>query len=119
MPAGRPPHKTGQIVSSDRDRLAMLRLALHGRPLDEISTIDLERTGPSYSADMLEMLNARNRPAHLVFLMGEDSLRDFPTWREPERIVRAAELAVAGRPGVDADLESSDARCPTSRDASM
>jgi nicotinate-nucleotide adenylyltransferase len=36
--------------------------------------------------------------------MGEDSLRDFPTWHDPERVVRAAELAVAGRPGVDADL---------------
>ena len=43
-------------------------------------------------------------PASLVFLIGEDSLRDFPTWRDPDRILRAAELAVAGRPGIDVDV---------------
>jgi nicotinate-nucleotide adenylyltransferase len=37
--------------------------------------------------------------------MGEDSLRDFPTWHAPERIARAAELAVAARPGIDTDLD--------------
>ena len=41
-----------------------------------------------------------------VFLMGEDSLRDLPSWHEPERILRAAELAVVGRPGIDVDLET-------------
>src|SRR4030095_5456382 len=43
VPAGRPPHKQGQIVSSDEDRLQMLRLALAGSPADEISLVDLER----------------------------------------------------------------------------
>lgn len=105
VPAGRPPHKAGQIVSSDRDRLTMLEIALAGSPLDEISTIDLDRAGPSYTADTLELLRSQVSPATLVFLMGEDSLRDLPTWHDPERILRAAELAVAGRPGIDANLD--------------
>ncbi len=105
VPAGRPPHKAGQIVSSDRDRLTMLKLALAGSPLDEISTIDIERSGPSYTADTLELLGQQVSPTTLVFLMGEDSLRDLPTWHDPERILRAAELAVAGRPGIDANLD--------------
>src|SRR3954469_18988836 len=45
--------------------------------------------------------------------MGEDSLRDLPTWHDPERLLQAAELAVATRPGVDADLESVARRIPT------
>jgi nicotinate-nucleotide adenylyltransferase len=106
VPAGRPPHKTGQIISSDEDRLAMLRLALADSPRDEISLVDMNRSGPSYTADTLEALNVEFSPAQLIFLMGEDSLRDLPTWHEPERIIRAAELAVVGRPGVDADLET-------------
>jgi nicotinate-nucleotide adenylyltransferase len=106
VPAGRPPHKAGQIVSSDRDRLAMLRLALQGAPRDVISRVDLDRVGPSYTADMLELLRVELAPATLVFLMGEDSLRDLPTWHDPERILRAAELAVVGRPGIDVDLET-------------
>ena len=113
VPAGRPPHKTGQIVSSDRDRLAMLELALAGSATDQISTIDIERSGPSYTADTLEILAERFTPARLFFLMGEDSLRDLPTWHDPERLLQAAELAVAARPGVDADLESVARRVPT------
>ena len=105
VPAGRPPHKAGQIVSSDRDRLTMLELALAGSPRDEISTIDLDRAGPSYTADTLELLRKQVAPATLVFLMGEDSLRDLPTWHDPERILRTAELAGAGRPGIDANLD--------------
>jgi nicotinate-nucleotide adenylyltransferase len=106
VPAGRPPHKTGQIVSRDRDRLAMLELALAGSATDEISTIDIDRAGPSYTADTLEILAERFGPARLFFLMGEDSLRDLPTWHDPERLLRVAELAVAARPGVDANLGS-------------
>jgi nicotinate-nucleotide adenylyltransferase len=96
VPAGRPPHKTGQIVSSDRDRLAMLDLALSGSAVDQISTIDIERSGPSYTADTLE-----------------DSLRDLPTWHDPERLLRTAELAVAARPGVAADLAAVARHIPT------
>src|SRR3954454_17762964 len=54
VPAGRPPHNQGQIVSSDEVRLEMLRLALAQSPPDEISLVDLERSGPSYTADTLE-----------------------------------------------------------------
>lgn len=106
VPAGRPPHKTGQIVSSDFDRLAMLKLALAESGSDKISTIELDRSGPSYTADTLESLKAQLDPVDLVFLMGEDSLRDLPTWRAPSRILRVARLAVAGRPGIETDLDS-------------
>jgi nicotinate-nucleotide adenylyltransferase len=105
VPAGRPPHKQGQIVSSDEDRVQMLRLALAGSPADDVSLVDLERNGPSYTADTLEALSRHFDRARLFFLMGEDSLRDFPTWHDPDRILNLAELAVAGRPGVDTDLQ--------------
>jgi len=112
VPAGRPPHKSDQIVSSDHDRLAMLDLALAGSATDEISTIDIDRSGPSYTADTLEILAEHFPNAQLFFLMGEDSLRDLPTWHHPERILRVAELAVAGRPGVETDLESLEFQVP-------
>jgi nicotinate-nucleotide adenylyltransferase len=115
VPAGRPPHKTGQIVSSDRDRLAMLDLTLAGSTVDQIDTIDIERSGPSYTADTLEILAETFAPARLFFLMGEDSLRDLPTWHDPERLLRTAELAVAARPGVAADLASVARQIPTVR----
>lgn len=106
VPAGRPPHKSGQIVSSDADRLAMLELALGNSSRDQISTVEIDRAGPSYTADTLEQLQRTLSPASLVFLLGEDSLRDLPTWCDPDRILGAADLAVAGRPGIDADVDS-------------
>jgi len=84
----------------------MLRLALADAPADEVSLVDLERNGPSYTADTLEALTQHFDRAKLFFLMGEDSLRDFPSWHDPNRILNLADLAVAGRPGVDADLET-------------
>lgn len=105
VPAGKPPHKRGQIVSDDRDRVAMLELALGDASCDLVSTIELDRPGPSYTADTLATLAKDLSPAQLVFIMGEDSLRDFPTWKDPRRILAVADLAVAGRPGIDTDID--------------
>lgn len=115
VPAGQPPHKQGQIVSSDADRLAMLELAVAGSPVDAISRADLDRGGPSYTADLLEILHRQFAPNTLVFLMGEDSLRDLPAWHDPERIIRLAELAVAARPGIETDLDVIERQIPTAR----
>ncbi|MGH2558997.1 MAG: nicotinate-nucleotide adenylyltransferase [Thermomicrobiales bacterium] len=104
VPARRPPHKTDQDISNDHHRLAMVRLAVEGDPRFEVSLVEMEREGPSYSAETLEELDTSLPSTTLVFLMGEDSLRDLPTWHEPERIVAHALLGVAQRPGVDVDL---------------
>lgn len=103
VPAGRPPHKP-ETVSDDDDRLAMVRLAIAGDPAFAVSTVDVDRGGPSYSADLLAILKGEFPDASLAFLMGEDSLRDFPSWHRPGTIATLAELGVATRPGVEVDL---------------
>jgi nicotinate-nucleotide adenylyltransferase len=104
--AGKPPHKRGQIVSEDDDRIAMVRLALGDNSEDIVSRVEVDRPGPSYTVDTLQTLRKELGPAQYFFLMGEDSLRDFPTWRDPERILELADLGVVGRPGIDTDLET-------------
>jgi nicotinate-nucleotide adenylyltransferase len=104
LPAGEPPHKQGWTVSPAAHRVAMLRLALADDPGFGLCLHDVERPGLSYTADTLADLAARWPAAELFFLMGEDSLRDLPTWREPARIIAAARLAVVARPGIDTDL---------------
>jgi nicotinate-nucleotide adenylyltransferase len=111
--AGKPPHKRGQIVSDDDDRVAMVRLAVRDRPGHIVSRVEVDRPGPSYTADTLETLTAEMDPARYFFLMGEDSLRDFPTWRNPERILELADLGVVGRPGIDTDLARLTAELPS------
>jgi nicotinate-nucleotide adenylyltransferase len=106
VPAGRPPHKTAREVSGGPDRLAMLRLAVADDPRFEIDTLDLERGGLSYTADLLAVLHEQRPEAEFFFLMGNDSLRDLPNWHEPRRIAALAELGVASRAGVSFDLDA-------------
>lgn len=102
VPAARPPHKRGKRMSPAVDRVAMTRLAVRGNPAFTVSTLEVRRTGPSYTVDTLRALARAHPPATLWLLMGEDSLHEFHTWHAPDRILELARLAVAGRPGARA-----------------
>ncbi len=112
LPAGRPPHKTNQEISPDRDRVLMLELAIAGNPNFAVSYLDVERPGLSYTADSLALLQEQYPDCTLYFLMGQDSLRDLPNWHDPNRIARQAILGVALRPGVVVDIDDIIRRVP-------
>jgi len=112
--APRPPHKNG-IQASDRDRIAMVTSAIEADPRFVIDLIEFERTGPSYTIDTLRSFRDRAPHDEIFFIMGEDSLRDFPSWDSPEGIVEIARIAVATRPGVSVDLEAIFRTIPTAR----
>jgi len=98
MPAGRPAHKRRRALAPAEDRIAMLRLAARANPRLEVSTVESARAGVTFTVRTLEALAAAE-PADYFFLMGEDSLREFGTWREPGRILELAKLAVVRREG--------------------
>ncbi len=117
VPAGQPWRKTGQEIGGNADRLAMLRLALEGDPSFQVATLELERSGPSYTADTLEALAAQRRGDEMYFIVGQDALADLPNWVRPERILELARLAVARRPDVSAEaLEEAQRRVPGLRE---
>ncbi len=97
MPAYAPPHKKGKKLSPCEDRLAVCRLAFAELAEVEVSAYEMERGGTSYTYQTCEELSARYEGATLFWLVGTDMLRDFPTWRYPERILSCATLAVCGR----------------------
>ncbi len=99
VPAGQPWRKEGRDIAPAADRLAMVRLAIEGHDAFDVSTIELDREGPSYIVDTLEALAAGGD--ELFFIMGADALVDLPHWREPQRIPELATVVVASRPGVD------------------
>ena len=101
VPAGQPWRKTGRQIAAAEDRLAMVRLAVEGNPAFEVSDVELDRPGASYTADTLALLKERHAGAELFFIMGQDALSDLPNWHDPERIAELATLAVAGRDGDD------------------
>ena len=106
VPAAIPPHKRDLDVSPAKTRVEMLELAIAGNLAFDISTIELERGGVSYTVDTLRDLAQANPGAKLFLVVGGDSLGDLPTWREPEEIVKLATLAVAARPGREAPDEA-------------
>lgn len=97
VPAGEPWRKKDRPVSAAEHRTAMLRLAIEGNDASELSTLEIEREGPSYTVETLEALGKQHPGAELFLIMGEDALADLPNWREPDRIMTLAKLAVASR----------------------
>jgi nicotinate-nucleotide adenylyltransferase len=99
VPAGAPWRKAGQELSPREDRLAMVRLAVGDDPDFAVSTLEIEWEGPSYTAETLAALRDQfGLETEFFFIMGADSLADFPHWHQPERILELARLAVAERP---------------------
>ena len=72
-----------------------------GVPGLTVSRIELDREGPSYTADTLEAMAAAEPGVLLWFVLGADQLAGVPSWRDPDRILAAARLAVVAREGVD------------------
>ncbi len=115
VPAGDPPHKPDLPLTPINDRLRMLEIAIGRSPAFSIDLVDVERAGPSYTKETLALLSRKFPDDELVFLMGEDSLQDLPTWRSPELILQLAEIGVGARPGIDVDLDELFAVLPAAR----
>jgi nicotinate (nicotinamide) nucleotide adenylyltransferase len=97
VPAGQPWRKGGREIAPGADRLQMLRLATAGNPAFEVSILEIDRPGPSYTEVTLEALQDEHPGAELFFILGGDALTDFPHWHDPQRIAELATLAVAER----------------------
>jgi nicotinate-nucleotide adenylyltransferase len=100
VPAAQPPHKADRPITPAAHRLLMTRLAIPGEPLFELSIIEMERPGPSFTVRSLEELQRTyGADVQLFWLMAVDSLVQVDTWREPDRLLSLAEWGVGPRPG--------------------
>jgi nicotinate-nucleotide adenylyltransferase len=104
VPTGEAPHKTIADDPGRELRLAMTRLAASDDARFAVSTLEVEREGPSYTYETLELLAEEKGETELVFVMGADAAVGLESWREPRRVVELARIAVARRAGV-ADAE--------------
>jgi nicotinate-nucleotide adenylyltransferase len=118
VPAAQPWRKSDRAVTPAAQRLAMLRLAVADDPYFDVSTLEIDRGGPTYTVETLAALRAELAPAdELYFILGEDALLDLPYWHDPGRILRLAWLGVAARGGaLSADLDALERRLPGIRE---
>jgi nicotinate-nucleotide adenylyltransferase len=110
VPAGLPPHKLDERITPAADRAAMVGLAIADNPAFELCRIELDRDGPSYTVDSLELLAAeaarQGVERELYFILSEEALAGLPEWQAPERIMAFCRLAVVPRPGAAAPDEA-------------
>ena len=101
VPTGQPPHKPGAPVTPAAHRARMAEVAIADNPRFRLSCADVDRPGPSYTADLLALLRAEQGPAtELYFICGMDMLASFLTWHEPARVITQCQLVAITRPGV-------------------
>lgn len=99
VPAGNQPLKAGQASASAAQRLALVRLMVADDPRFEVSSLEVDRAGLSFTVDTLRHFAAERPGADLFLLLGADALALFSQWREPEEVVRLARLAILERAG--------------------
>lgn len=97
-----PPHKERRPLTWAEDRLRMVSLAIEDDPRFEVSSMELERPGKSYTVDTLRQMRESFGPeVELCFIIGADNVPEIRTWKEPERIFDLTEVIVATRPGFE------------------
>lgn len=117
VPVGDPPHKQDRSITPVAQRLCMVELATAEIDYFLVSRIDAERPGPHYAADMVRLLRKQlNTEAQLYFLVGLDSLRDLPTWREPQWLLENCTLVALCRHDVVIDWEDLTSALPGIRE---
>ena len=98
MPSGNPPHKQNRAGrASDKQRVEMVRRAIADNPHFRLSTEEMHPDGYTYTYETLERLHEKYPDYIYYFIIGADSLFNFDTWMEPERICHEAVLVVATR----------------------
>ncbi|HWP57592.1 MAG TPA: nicotinate-nucleotide adenylyltransferase [Candidatus Acidoferrales bacterium] len=101
VPAAVPPHKKKQPLSTPEERAQMVRLAIAGHPQFDLCTIELERSGKSYTVDTLRELAARSRGEEYYFIIGRDAFSEIGSWKEFREIFALCNFIVTSRPGAE------------------
>jgi nicotinate-nucleotide adenylyltransferase len=104
VPTAWQPIKHSSQGAAAAQRFEMARLACASNAAFEVSPIEIERPGPSYSVITLEQLH-KTRPGEYYFILGVDAASDLGHWYGAERIVELARVVVVGRPGAAPDRE--------------
>ena len=100
MPAGQPWLKEGQPLSGTRHRIEMLKRAVASHPQFHLCLEEINRQGPTYTVDTVEaLLGEMGSNTAFYFLVGQDALKQFHRWKEPDRLLSLCQLVVATRPG--------------------
>jgi nicotinate-nucleotide adenylyltransferase len=101
LPVGQATHRKIDQDAGGEARTAMCELAVQGDPRFGVSRAEVDRPGPSYTADTLRALRAQAPDDELVVILGADQASALPSWHEPDGVLGLARVAVAEREGLE------------------
>ncbi len=110
VPAAVSPFRTGEPITPAPHRLQMARLATADNPAFEVSDLEIQRGGVSYTIDTITSLQEQYPGATLSLILGADALQGFPNWHRADAIAQACQLLVGVRPNYD--LQATLAQLP-------
>lgn len=97
MPVKNPPHKKKPVAVTEQQRVDMINLAISDNPHFELSTLELDREGVTYTADTLMILTKLNPDTEYYFIVGADSLFYMQEWKNPQVIFDHCTVIAANR----------------------
>jgi nicotinate-nucleotide adenylyltransferase len=106
VPTGDPWQKSDREVSRAEDRYLMTVIATAANPRFNVSRVDIDRRGPTYTIDTLRDLHAALPDAELYFITGADALADIFTWRDAGELFELAQFVGCTRPGYTMDSDT-------------
>jgi nicotinate-nucleotide adenylyltransferase len=118
VPAAQPPHKLGLPTSPADVRARMLQQAIAGDDRFAMDTLELDRSGPSWTVDTLRELSRQQPDTRWTLLIGVDQYTEFANWRSPDEIRRLARIGVLTRSGLGGDgaaVEERSSGAPAAR----
>ncbi len=104
IPSGRPVHKRRVNVLDAVHRVQMTRLAVESNPFFEVSTVEVDREGPTFAVDTLELLHSEGGGREeFFFITGADAILDILTWKDVGRIFELCQFIAVTRPAYSFD----------------
>lgn len=105
VPAKIPPHKVGKSLSAPEDRFTMVLLATLDNLYFEVSRVEIDREGISYSIHTVrELRKSLGDEVDLFFITGIDVILDLQTWKEPEELLKICRFIAVTRTGYNLEL---------------
>lgn len=101
IPSGKPAYKADVWIAPDKDRLEMVRVSIKDKPYFSLCTMEMERTGNTYTVDTMKQLQMEHQENTYYFLIGADSLLDLSEWDRAEELLKITKFIVATRNHAD------------------
>lgn len=111
VPAARPPHKIQPDIVAAKHRYQMVKLAIENNPFFDVSRIELDRAGPSYTIQTIKTLRAEyGENTEIAWIIGADSLIEYKIWKDFDDVLEQCTLIATTRPNYNLNTVPAEIR---------